>query len=760
MIWSKKAAAEWKEGYPIGNGVLAGVVFGSIGRERVALNHEWLWRGENRNRDVDDVSGRLPEIRKLFFEGKLIEGSNLANELLGGVGGVSGVKGRVDPYQPAGDFALHTSPGIFVEYRRQLDLETAVASVSYRLGGNTFGREFFAHARHNVIAVRVTSDGPFACTAEMSRTMDAECALAPWTDDDSFGFTGAFPEGIRFAVMARCLSADGDSQASRLYRAGRDFTGCREMVFLITVAVGLAGEDPMPVCRRQIEESPGGWNDLLSSHVEEHRRRYGRVTFDLGRSGEDIPIEERLDGLRAGRNDPSLFALLFHYGRYLLITSSWNSEVPANLQGKWNDSLNPPWDCDLHHDINLQMNYWPAEPCNLPECLAPYLAHVERFVPHARESARKLYGCEGVLFPIQTDIWGRATPEAKGWAVWIGAAAWLAQHFWWRYEYTLDRDFLARRCYPLLKDVAAFYETYLVRDKNGYLVPVPSQSPENYFVGGTQPVSLCVAATMDLELIHDALTHAIRAGEILGVDEEKRAAWRKILAEIPPLKIGRHGQLQEWLEDYEEGEPGHRHISHLFGLFPGEQITFEETPELVRAAETSLRRRMSAEAGFSGWSVAWFACCFARLRQGDESLDRIAILLKNHVTDSLLDLHPPGIFQIDGNFGSTAAMAEMLLQSYRGRIYILPALPSTWPSGRVTGLAAKGGFLVDIAWKDGRLAKLKVTSRLGGDCSLVFDRSYELQVAADGKTAAGPGRKTRTLDLKTAAGVSYEITGS
>lgn len=441
-------------------------------------------------------------------------------------------------------------------------------------------------------------------------------------------------------------------------------------------------------------------------------------------------------------------ALYANFGRYLLICSSHNCEVPANLQGKWNEDLHPPWECDLHHDINLQMNYWPAEPCDLAECLRPLFEHIERFVPHARKAARDLYNCRGVWFPIQTDPWGRSTPESRGWDVWIGAAAWLAQHMWWRYEYNLDRRFLRERAYPFFREVAAFYEDYLVpHPTKGYLVAVPSQSPENTFVGGTKPVSLCVMATMDLELIHDLLSHAISASEILGTDEPLRQKWQEILSRLPPLQVGRHGQLQEWLEDYEEAEPQHRHISHLFALFSGDQLTLENEPELTRAARASLERRLAYGGGHTGWSRAWVACCWARLRGGDLAREHLHALIADFATDTLLDFHPPRIFQIDGNFGGTACVCEMLLQSHRGCLRILPALPKAWAEGRVSGLRARGGFTVGITWSQGRATEVEIVASRAGLCRL------RCAGAADGELRKGAAK----VPFKLASGDCIEF---
>ena len=757
-LWFEQPARNWSEGLPIGTGRLAAMAMGTCPRERLVLNHEWLWEGKHRQRDVEDVADKLPEVRDLLLAGKYEEGTELANRHFAGAGGISGKPGRIDSFQTAGELMVEFSHGPFSGYKRELDLTTGMVTVTYAAGrrdGARYRRELLGHLTEDLILARFTCEGkPFSCVLWLDRLHDPGCVLHRHAAARGVRMHGAIRDGISFEIWADVFA--GEAELAVLEGTKLAVTDAVEVIVAINIGTSAQGKAPAEECiSRRL--STCDWDDIRQSHVDEHARHYGGVELTLPFPESDQPTDERLRRLRAGNPDPGLALLYFNYGRYLLCAASANASLPATLQGRWCEELHPPWNCDLHQDVNLQMAYWGAETGGLQDVTEALFQHLERQVDHGREAARKLYGCEGIWFPIQTDPWGRCTPESDGWAVWIGAAPWLSQHLWWHYEFSLDREFLRERAYPFLKDVAAFYASYFTEDEHGGILIVPSQSPENRFrdSGPRYPVSICVNAAMDIELARDVLSHAITAAEILDVDPERRDLWADLLDRLPPLRIGSKGQLLEWNEEFEEVEPGHRHISHLYGLYPGDQFCPRRTPDLFAAAMRSLCLRLENFGGHTGWSRAWTACCFARAGLGDEALCHVEHLVTDFATDSLLDLHPPRIFQIDGNLGGMAAVLEMLLQSYHGEIALLPSLPSAWPEGNVRGLRARGGFTIDMSWTEGRLARATIRATVRGVCRLLDPAG--LYVVDDAGTPVPLRREATCTVFDAEAGRTYDV---
>lgn len=721
-------ADNWTAGYPIGNGILGAMVTGGIGKERIALNHCRLWR-ENKLKGLENpkVAENLPRIRELFFEDRIKEANDFANELLG----AQKFTGP-DPFQPVGDLFIDF-PGHrqVMDYRRELDLSTGIVKISYNYLEVNYLREIFISSTDGLIVVRLSADQPKAlsCSISLSRTDDPECKMITWANENSIGFTGEFIEQVRFSAAAKVLTRGGKSATGSDSSPSLAVDCADEVLILVSVATEKEAGNSKDFCLNQLQKfnEVVDFKAMAKSHIAEHQRLFNRVDLSLTESGkQDIPTGQRILQFKSGEPDPGLVSLFFQYGRYLLISSSKPGGLPANLQGIWNEKLLPPWQADYHHDINIQMNYWPAEVGNLIECSDPYLDYVESLLPAARIAAANLYNCRGIFIPITGDPSAKCLKTETKWSEWTGAAAWLAHHFWVRWEFTRDKDFLRKRVYPLYQEVGQFYQDYLVKDPRmgnpnfGRLVTVPSYSPENHYLGGPQPVSLVIGATMDFQLIYEVFNNLIEGSKILGVDTEKRTEWQFILDNIPPLRAGKNGQLQEWLEDYDEtNNPGHAAVSNQYAVFASGQITPEFTPELAKASRISLERRLALNSpgGGGGWPGALFSFCWARHNEGDKAYDLIRNMIGN-CRDGILFACGSPVHQIDQNFGMTATMAELLLQSHNGELKLLPALPTDWPTGHVRGLRARGDFEVEITWENNQMKKAMILSLSGNDCKI------------------------------------------
>jgi alpha-L-fucosidase 2 len=791
-LWYKKPATEWTEALPIGNGRLGAMVYGGVTEEMLRLNEATLWSGGPVKENVNPTAYTyLPQVRAALFKEDFAAARKLAQQMQGVYS---------ESYLPLGDLKIKQDFGKseVSGYTRELNIERAVVTTNFTVNGVDYKREIFSSAPDQVMVMRISVSKPkmlnfFISTQTQLRAKASVLSghilslkgKAPAHVDPNYVNNTKDPirygtdlgcAGMPFELLATAVSKDGKITVDA---SGITVSGATEVLVYISAATGFNGFDhcpdlnPTDLARKKLDAATKKtWSVLLDAHLKDFQKYFNRVFFELNpheQSKTDLPTDERLEAYTKGATDPELEAMYFQYGRYLLISSSRVAGVPANLQGIWNKEMRPPWSSNYTTNINVQMNYWMAESCNLSEMHTPLFGLIRNLSVTGAKISSSFYQTRGWVTHHNSDIWALANPVGDlgagdpKWANWPMGGDWLTRHLWEHYEFTHDKVFLANTAYPLMKGAAEFTLGWLVPDKSGHLVTAPSFSPENDFFYDNKKVGqVSVATTMDMGIIKDLFDNLIAASKILNIDGTFRDTLLAKKAKLLPFQIGSKGQLQEWNKDYESPDPHHRHVSHLYALYPANQISAINTPKLADAAKKTLELR--GDDG-TGWSLAWKVNLWARLLDGDHAYQLYRNLFRitrengtnysggGGIYPNMFDAHPP--FQIDGNFGGTSGVAEMLLQSQDGDIHLLPALPKVWQEGKITGLVARGAYTVDISWTGGKLFSARISPKKTGICKVLSAQKLKINNTVQVKNAKVA--KGYLLQFKATAGRVYTL---
>ncbi len=797
VLWYKQPAPVWTEALPVGNGHLGAMVFGGANTgpnngdqqeaarnrdiqdgkqtraqdEHLQLNESTIWHGARGDKLNPEGREGFQNVRRLLLESRGLDGAKIqeaeriaARTMISNPAGMPG-------YSTLGDLYVRTADaGPVTDYRRDLNLDSGAVTVMYRLGGIQFRREVFASAPDRVIVLHLTASQPNSLTFDVSMDRPADFDVRALSNRDLALTQGpVHNDQIRFQGQVRIIQSGG-----MLERRDRTLSVVKasEATLLIAAATDFSGGAPAEKCESALDAaSKKRYDDLKAAAVKDQMAWMGRVRLRLGSTdaaAEATPTDERLRRVSAGANDLGLQTLYFQFARYLLIGSSRPGGLPANLQGLWASAIDNPWGSKWTINANTEMNYWIAEPANLADLHTPLFDLLD-MVRHpgsgtGSEVASKYYGARGFVIHHNTDIWGDAHPiDGVPWGIWPMGGAWLTLHAWDHYAYSGDRDFLRTRAWPLLHDASIFFLDYLVDDGAGHLVSGPSLSPENqYRLPDGSAHSLAMAPTMDIEILRELFERTIHASDILKIDTAFRGRVKTAIERLPPISIGRAGNIQEWMTDYADATPGHRHISHLWALFPGSQISTAHTPDLAKAAKVTLEQRLADGGGQTGWSRAWVVNYWAYLGEGEKAYESMSVLFRQSTFPNLMDTHPPGVFQIDGNLGGANGMLETLVQSSwfpdHAEVTLLPALPSAWKNGSIAGVRVRGGGEIDLAWDSGKAVSTRLRASQDEAFELRLPRGQHVRTfEINAKSQAPPLEKAGVVRIATRKGSRYAM---